>query len=324
MKSKVIIYKKIPAPVLSFIKETCDVTYFENLTDYSSPEFLRELQAAQGLFGSNLPVTKELLDHAPLLKIVCNVSVGYNNFDIEELTKRGVMATNTPDVLTDTTADLTLGLILSTARRISELDMYVKQGKWDQLIGEEYFGVDVHHQVLGIIGMGKIGTAIAKRANLGFDMEILYHNRSRNEIAEKRYNAKRCDLDELLVKSDFVCIMTPLTKETKHLIDKREFSLMKKSAILINASRGETVNEDALLDALIQKKIRGAGLDVYKQEPINSDHPLLKLENVVTVPHIGSATLETRTRMAWLAAENLVKGLANERPPSLINQSLFK
>jgi gluconate 2-dehydrogenase len=257
------------------------------------------------------------------LKIVCNTSVGYNNFDMDELTERGIMATNTPDVLTDTTADLIFGLILSTARRISELDTFVKTGKWDRLVGEVYYGVDVHKRVLGIIGMGKIGTAIVKRANLGFDMDILYHNRSSNEVAENLYQAKKCDLDELLSNSDFVCIMTPLTAETKHLIDHREFNIMKKTAIFINGSRGETVNEDALVDALSQKKILGAGLDVYQQEPINHDHPLLKLENVVTLPHLGSATNETRTKMAWLAAENLVKGLANERPPSLINDGML-
>jgi gluconate 2-dehydrogenase len=323
MKPKVIIYKKIPDPVLSFIKETCQVSYYENLTDFSDPEFLEDIKDAEGLLGSSFSINKELLDRAPFLKIVCNTSVGYNNFDMDELTERGIMATNTPDVLTDTTADLIFGLILSTARRIPELDTYVKKGKWDKLVGQEYFGVDVHERVLGIIGMGKIGTAIAKRANLGFDMDILYHNRSSNEVAEKLYQAKRCDLDELLSKSDFVCIMTPLTAETRHLIDHREFNRMKNTAIFINGSRGETVNEEALVDALRRKKILGAGLDVYQKEPINRDHPLLKLENVVTLPHLGSATNETRRKMAWLAAENLVKGLANERPPSLINEILL-
>lgn len=324
MKPKVVIYKKIPESVLLYIKKTCDVSYYENLSDHSNPEFLTDLKDAKGLLGTTLKINKELLEHAPLLKVVSNISVGYNNFDMEEISKRGILATNTPDVLTDTTADLIFGLILTTARRISEMDTYVKKGRWNKLIGEDYFGVDVHRKVLGIIGMGRIGTAIAKRANLGFDMDILYHNRSRNETAEELYQAKMCTLEELLSKADFVCLMIPLTSETKHLMNKKEFDMMKPSSILINGSRGETVNEAALYDALKQNKILGAGLDVYEKEPINPDDPLLNLKNVVTLPHMGSATIETRTKMAWLAAENLLKGLVNEKPPSLINEEVFK
>ncbi|RFU62805.1 D-glycerate dehydrogenase [Peribacillus saganii] len=319
MKPKAVIYKKIPESVLSVIKESCDVSYYENLQDYSDPEFLEDLKDAQGLMGSSLPITKELLDHAPMLKIVCNISVGYNNFDIEELSKRGIMATNTPDVLTDTTADLLFGLILSAARRIAELDSFVKEGRWNKLIGEDCFGVDVHHKTLGIIGMGRIGSAIAKRAHLGFDMDILYHNRTNNEAAETLYRAQKCELDELLAKSDFVCLMTPLSAETKHLIGLREFKQMKKSAVFINGSRGETVNEDDMIEALSSRIIAGAGLDVYTQEPINPDNRLLKLKNIVTLPHIGSATSETRTKMAVLAAKNLVNGLTGKTPPSIIN-----
>ncbi|GLB60585.1 2-hydroxyacid dehydrogenase [Cytobacillus sp. NCCP-133] len=323
MKPKVIIYKKIPHKVLSYIKEHCHVSYYENLDSWLNPQFLRDLSDAQGLLGSSMSINKELLDKAPQLKIVCNVSVGYNNFDMDELTRRGIMASNTPDVLTDTTADTIFGLVLSSARRICEMDRFVKDGKWEELIGEDSFGADVHHKVLGVIGMGRIGSAIAKRASLGFDMEILYHNRSRNENAEKLYGAKRTELQELLSKSDFVCLMTPLTDETKNLISYPEFKLMKKTAFFINGSRGETVNEDALVEALHTKQIAGAGLDVYNEEPINPDHPLLKFKNAVTLPHMGSATAETRTKMAFLAAENLVKGLSGELPPSLINTSLI-
>ncbi|MBT2689795.1 D-glycerate dehydrogenase [Bacillus sp. ISL-47] len=323
MKPKVIIYKKIPHTVLAYIKEHCHVSYYENLDNWLNPQFLKDLSDAQGLIGSSMSINKELLDKAPQLKIVCNASVGYNNFDMDELTRRGIMATNTPDVLTDTTADTIFGLLLSASRRICEMDRFVKDGKWEKLIGEDLFGTDVHHKVLGIIGMGRIGSAIAKRASLGFDMEILYHNRSRNENAEKRYGAKRAELKELLSKSDFVCLMTPLTDETKNLISYPEFKLMKKTAFFINGSRGETVNEEALVKALYTKKIAGAGLDVYSEEPINPDHPLLKLKNAVTLPHMGSATAETRTKMALLAAENLVKGVSGETPPSLLNKSLI-
>ncbi|MCS0671324.1 D-glycerate dehydrogenase [Cytobacillus firmus] len=323
MKPKVVIYKKIPHEVLSYIKEYCQVSYYDNLDGGLSQEFLRDLHDAHGLLGSGMSINKELLDKAPQLKIVCNASVGYNNFDMYELTSRGIMATNTPDVLTDTTADTIFGLLLSTARRICEMDRFVKDGKWERLIEEELFGLDVHHKALGIIGMGRIGSAIAKRANLGFDMEILYHNRSRNENAEEFYGAKKTELDELLAKSDFVCLMTPLTEETKNLISYREFQLMKKTAIFINGSRGETVNEEALVAALQNRQIAGAGLDVYKEEPINRDHPLLQMKNAVTLPHMGSATSETRANMANLAAENLVRGLSGEIPPSLINKSLL-
>lgn len=323
MKPKVVIYKKVPHEVLSYIKEYCQVSYYENLDSWLNPDFLKDLLDAHGLLGSSMSINKELLDKAPQLKIVCNASVGYNNFDMDELTSRGIMATNTPDVLTDTTADTIFGLLLSTARRICEMDRFVKDGKWERLIEEDLFGLDVHHKVLGIIGMGRIGSAIAKRANLGFDMEILYHNRSRNENAEELYGAKKTELDELLSKSDFVCLMTPLTEETKDLISYREFQLMKKTAIFINGSRGETVNEEALVEALKTRQIAGAGLDVYKEEPINRDHGLLQMKNTVTLPHMGSATSETRAKMAYLAAENLVKGLSGETPPSLINKSLL-
>jgi gluconate 2-dehydrogenase len=320
MKPKVLIYKEIPEEVLAFIQESFDVDYFDKLKDFTDSNFRYALKQANGLLGSGLPINKELLDLAPQLRIVSNISVGYNNFDIEELNKRGIMATNTPDVLTNTTADLMFGLLLSAARRIAELNMYVKKGNWTKHIGQELFGVDVHNKTLGIIGMGRIGSAIAKRANLGFDMKILYHNRSANEQAEKLYEARRCELDELLEASDFVCLMTPLTNKTKHLMDEREFNLMKHTAIFINGSRGETVNEKALVQALQNGRIRGAGLDVYQQEPVEQDHPLLQLSQVVTLPHIGSATQETRTKMAWLAAENIAKGLKNDRPPSLINK----
>lgn len=186
------------------------------------------------------------------------------------------------------------------------------------------FGIDVHNKVLGIIGMGRIGRAIAKRANKGFDMKILYHNRSRNEDAEKEYNAKYCSIDELMQKSDFVCLMTPLTNETKNLIGKREFSLMKESAIFINGSRGETVNEMDLIEVLQLGKIKAAGLDVYEKEPIDKEHPFLQMKNVVTLPHIGSTTKETRYKMAELAANNLVQGLLGDTPTNVINEEVLQ
>ncbi len=313
-----IIYKKVDRRVVDFVQETCDVKYFENLNTENYPEFLHSLQDAHGLLGSLLKVDKTLLDQAPHLKVVSNISVGYDNLDLPELLERGIVATNTPDVLNETVADTVLGLMLSTARRIPELDHWVKTGQWQSNLESQWFGVDVHHKALGIIGLGGIGAAVAKRAHLGFDMEILYHNRSRNEAAEQKYGATYCSMDELLEKSDFVCLMTPHTPATEKMMGKREFEIMKDSAIFINCSRGKTVDEEALVHALQKGEIAGAGLDVFTKEPIEMDNPLLSMKNVVTTPHIGSATHETRFKMAMLAAKNLVTGLMGDTPPNLI------
>jgi glyoxylate/hydroxypyruvate/2-ketogluconate reductase len=320
MKPKIIVYKKVDKKVLDFIAETCEVIYFEELNTETYPVFLEELIYAEGIIGSGLKVDKEFLEQAPNLKVVCNIAVGYDNLNLAALAERGIMATNTPDVLNDTVADTIMGLILTTARRITELDHWVKTGQWESGLEEKWFGVDVHHKVLGIIGMGGIGAAVAKRAHFGFDMEIVYHNRSRNQEAEEKYGAAYCSMEELLKKSDFVCLMTPLTPETENLIGKREFELMKESAIFINASRGRTVDEEALIQALQKGQIYGAGLDVFVQEPVNKDNPLLSMKNVVTLPHIGSATYETRFKMAMTAATNLVTGLRGEIPQNLIKK----
>ena len=318
MKPKVIVYKKVDQRVLDFIRKTCEIVYFEKLDSNTYPAFLHELKNANGIIGSGLKVDGELLENAPQLKIVSNISVGYDNLHLSALSARGIMATNTPEVLNDSVADTIIGLILSTARRMPELDQFVKTGQWKANLEEPWFGIDVHHKVLGIIGMGGIGSAVAKRAHLGFDMEILYHNRSRNRDAEEKYKATYCSREELLKKSDFVCLMTPLTPETEKLMGKREFELMKESAIFINCSRGKTVDEEALIHALQTGGIYGAGLDVFVQEPINLDNPLISMENVVTLPHIGSATYETRFKMAMLAATNLVSGINGEIPDNLI------
>jgi glyoxylate/hydroxypyruvate/2-ketogluconate reductase len=318
LKPKVIVYRKVPEQVINFLNEKFEVSYYKNLDKENYSDFLQELHTAHGLLGSSLKIDKNFLEQAPNLKIVSNISVGYDNLDLAELKKREILATNTPGVLVDSTADTIFGLLLATARRMPELDYFVKSGKWDGRKDEDLFGVDVHHKVLGIIGMGSIGNAIAKRAHLGFDMSILYHNRSRNEQAENEYHAQYCNLDELLSKSDFICLMTPHTPETDKMIGEREFDLMKESAIFINGSRGKNVDEEALIKALQNQLILGAGLDVYETEPISKDNPLLDLKNVVTLPHIGSATTETREKMAILAAENLAKGLEGETPPNLI------
>ena len=288
-----------------------------------SEEFNREIETATGLIGSSLKVDEALLERAPLLKVVSNISVGYDNLDIEELTKRGILATNTPDVLTETTADTIFGLLLATARRIPELDKYVKEGNWTGKLSPSLFGVDVHGKTLGIIGMGKIGQAIAKRGRFGFGMDILYHNRSRKPEAEAKLGAKYMEMDDLLQQADFVCLMAPQTADTVHLISAREFNLMKETAIFVNGSRGALVNEADLVAALKEGRILAAGLDVYEKEPIGKDHPFLRLPNLVTLPHIGSATLETRRKMEELACRNLIAGLKGEKPEALINEEII-
>ena len=281
---------------------------------------MRELGNAQGLLVLGHRIDRELLEAAPQLRIVSNITVGYNNFDIAAMKARHVMGTNTAGVPDDTVADLVFGLILTVARRISELDSYVKAGRWQKGDEAELFGRDVHHATLGIIGMGRIGEAIARRGRWGFNMEVLYHNRTRKEEAERELGVGYRTLDELLQESDFIVVMTPLTAETRGLMGWREFCLMKKTAVFINASRGKVVDEDALVRALREGIIYGAGLDVYAREPLDPAHPLLALPNVVTLPHIGSATAKTRYDMAMCAANNLIKGLYGEKPPHLVEE----
>lgn len=324
MMKKILVYQRLERPVLQELQKKYDVRFFNDPNPLSNWEFVSFLQEADGIIGLELEVNKTLLDHAPNLKVVSNVSVGYNNLDIEELTKRNIMATNTPGVLTDTVADMAMGLMLAVARRIPELDQFVKSRQWTQSLTEEQYGTDVHHKVLGIIGMGRIGQAIAQRARFGFDMEILYHSRTPKPEAEAKYDATYCTLDELLQQSDFVCLITPLTKETEGMIGKREFQLMKPSAIFINASRGKTVVESDLIAALKEGQIKAAGLDVFTKEPIEPDNELLDLPNVVTLPHIGSSTYETELAMSRLAAENLEAALNGQRPKNLINPSVWE
>lgn len=317
-KSKVFIEKSIPEEVKNYISQYCECRFWDCNKVISKSELFEELKDVEGFMQYGEEIDEELLSYAPKLKIVSNSSVGYNNFDIKAMKSRGVMGTNTPYVLDDTVADLVFTLILSTARRVTQLDSYVKQGKWKKEDEEKLYGIDVHHTTLGIIGMGRIGKAIAKRAKLGFDMDVLYHNRSRKHDIEKELGTKYVSLDTLLIQSDYIVLMTPLTDATKHLIDYKEFDLMKDTAIFINASRGKTVNEEALIGALKNKKILGAGLDVYDIEPVNKDNPLLKMSNVVTLPHIGSATARTRFDMDMRAAKNLVQGITGKIPQDLV------
>ena len=323
-KPKVIAYSELVQPALDYISESCELIAFPKLDEETYPRFLQELEDAEGLVGFGLKVDEELLAKAPKLKVVSNFSVGYDNLDLPVLTKHKVMATNTPEVLNDTVADLMFGLMLAVGRRIAEMDQYVKTGQWERNVTTDQYSTDIHHKTLGIIGMGEIGSQIAKRASLGFDMNVLYHNRSRNEGAERLYQAQYCELDELLGQSDFVCLMTPLTMQTEKMMGEREFSLMKKTAIFVNGSRGRTVDEAALISALQKGEILGAGLDVFEVEPVSRDNPLLSMKNVITLPHIGSATHETRMKMAMLAAENVVQGVTGQVPSCLLNKEALE
>lgn len=324
MKKKVIAYNFELKEALEQLEDLFDIVCFDGVNPKKDPSFLQVLKETVGIVGLALPADKELLDLAPHLRIVSNNSTGFNNLSLDEMTARGIMGTNTPGVLEDTTADAIFGILLAAARRIPELDHFVKAGNWKGHLTTEQYALDVHHKTLGFIGMGKIGSTIAKRGHLGFDMQILYHNRSRNIEAEEKYDAIYCELDTLLKESDFVCLMTPLTPETENLIGEREFKLMKNSCIFVNGSRGKTVDESALVEALKSKEIYGAALDVFRNEPINTDHPLLQFPNVVTTPHLGSSTFETELKMAKLAVENLLAGLTGKRPKNLVNPEVYK
>ncbi|MGG1572479.1 2-hydroxyacid dehydrogenase [Fictibacillus sp. NRS-1165] len=320
MKPKVFIARPIPSEVEAYIADHCTCEKWTGASPITRNELLERLKDAEGLLITGEKIDDELLDHAPNLKAVSNISVGYNNFDLDAMKRRNIIGTNTPDVLNETVADLALALILSTARRIPELDKLVKDGKWEDQDDEPLFGVDVHGKTLGIIGMGRIGEAIGRRAKFGFNMTIQYHNRHRKPESEKLLDADYVSMEELLQTSDFVLLMVPYTEGTKHLIGKEQFALMKNSAIFINTSRGQTVDENALIQALQNQEILAAGLDVFDQEPVSPDNPLLKLPNVVTLPHIGSATYQTRFDMAMLAAKNLVAAVTGKQPPNIVQE----
>src|SRR5699024_3320621 len=249
-------------------------------------------------------VDEELLAKQTQLKVVANLAVGYDNIDVLKANQSGVTVTNTPGVLSDTTADLTFSLLMATARRIVEADSYLRAGKWQDWSPFLLAGSDFHHKTIGIVGMGRIGKQVVKGAS-GFDMNSVYHNRSRNKEAEGELGAQYLPFDQLIQQADFIVSLLPLTDETHELFDSKAFEQMKETAIFINVSRGAVVDEKALYEALKQGQIKGAGLDVFTKEPIDMDHPFLSLDNVVLLPHIGSASTETRSNMINLCLENI-------------------
>lgn len=318
MKPHVFVDRQLPPEVEQWLSQHCELDVWKEGDTIPRDELRDRLAQANGFLTSGRRIDEALLEASPRLKVVSTISVGYNHFDIDAMKRHGVIGTHTPYVLDDTVADLTFALMLGTARRVAELDRYVRDGNWKRGDGESLFGVDVHHATIGIIGMGRIGEAVAKRARFGFDMNVRYFNRTRKPAAEQKYEAVYTELNELLSVSDFVVMLAPLTEATIDLMGREQFARMKRSAIFINVSRGATVDEDALQEALEQGLIRGAGLDVFKQEPVDADHPLLAYPNVLVLPHIGSATTKTRIDMAHVAARNLVAALQGETPEYLV------
>lgn len=325
MKPSIYITRKLPDVCIAELKETFNVKMWES-EEIAVPQdvLFSEVEKADALLTVvSDPVTDELLSVGRNLKVVANMAVGYDNIDVEAATKRGIYVCNTPDVLTETTADLTFALLLATARRVVEAAEFTKEGKWQSWSPFLLAGHDVHHKTIGICGMGKIGEAVARRAK-GFGMEILYHNRSRKPEAEKEIGVKYCSFDNLIDQSDFVVAMAPLTNETRHMFNAEVFKKMKSTAIFINTSRGAVADEGALYEALEQKEIAGAGLDVFEVEPITADYPLLKLQNVTALPHIGSSSIDTRMGMIHICVENIQRILSGERPKTLVNTSLLE
>lgn len=327
MTAKIVAYKALPEDVLDYLRMYAEVVVLANPPGASrealSDALGEALVDADGAIGASIKVTPAMVARAPRLKAISTISVGLDNFDVDDLTRRGIVLAHTPDVLTESTADTVFALILSSARRVVELAAWVKAGQWRGSIGPDQYGVDVHGKTIGILGLGRIGGALARRAALGFDMRVLYTNRHPNEAAERAFGAQRVALRELLARSDFVCLQTPLTPQTHHLIGAAQLRAMKRSAILINASRGPIVDEAALIEALADGTIAGAGLDVFEHEPLHSDSPLLAMRNVVALPHIGSATHETRAAMSRCAAENLVAALTGSLTRNVANPEVL-
>ncbi|MFE8101295.1 glyoxylate/hydroxypyruvate reductase GhrB [Brenneria goodwinii] len=320
MKPSVILYKKIPDDLRSRLDQHFTVTELDDFPSEDHPA----LAQAEGIIGSGGKVDKAFLQRSPRLRAASTISVGYDNFDVAALNEKGVILMHTPTVLTETVADTVLALMLSSARRVVEVAERVKAGEWQEGIGSDWYGSDVHHKTIGILGMGRIGLAVAQRAHLGFSMPVLYNARHHHPEAETRFNARYCDLDSLLAEADFLCITLPLTAETHNLIGREQLAKMKPSAILINIGRGAVVDESALIDALTNGTIHAAGLDVFAKEPLSVDSPLLRLPNVVALPHIGSATHETRYAMAACAVDNLIAALNGQVKENCVNPQVLK
>ena len=319
---QVFITRPLPAPVLERIAARCDVRVHPEDAPLEPARLAEACREIEGLMTSGVRVSQELLEHAPRLRVIANVGVGYDNIDVAACTRRRILVTNTPDVLTETTADLAFALLMAVARRLVECDRFVRESRWRYWQWEYFWGADLFRKTLGVYGLGRIGKAVARRAR-GFSMRVLYCDIVRPSPAlEQELGTQFVDRETLLREADFLTLHVPLTPETHHLIGARELAMLKPTAFLINTARGQVVDEPALVEALQSKQIAGAGLDVFEQEP--RIHPaLLGLPNVVLTPHVGSATSQTRLAMAMLAAENLLAALEGRRPPTPVNPEIY-
>lgn len=315
-KPSVVVTRRVPKAGMEKVQAACDVKLWDSEEPIPRETLLEWVQGIDGLYCLlTEKIDDELLDAAgPNLKVVSTLSVGYDHIDVPACQKRGVAVGNTPGVLTGTTADFTLALLLTTARRIPESIDAIRRGEWTTWKPEWMAGVDLFESTVGIVGLGRIGAAVAKRLQ-GFDCRILFYDPMANMEIANQLGAERVDLDTLLAESDFITTHTALTDETKHFWDAEKFRKMKKSAIFINTSRGGVVDQDALYDALVNGEILAAGLDVTIPEPLPVDHPLLKLPNCVVAPHIASASVATRSKMSVIAADNLIAGCTGQPLP---------
>jgi len=321
-RCKVYVTRILPGPALDILRETCDVEVYPHDGAIPYEELLEKVKGKDGIItlltdkiDANFIKTGASGD--PPLRIIANYAVGYDNVDVATATKNSIFVSNTPGVLTNATADIAWALLFSVARRIPEAERFARAGKYKGWSPTLFLGGDIFGKTLGIIGVGRIGAAVAKRAK-GFDMKVLYNDVRRNPEIEDEVNAQKVDMDTLLKESDFISVHVPLMPETHHLIGKRSLEMMKPTAYLINTSRGPVVDESALAEALKNKVIAGAGLDVFEEEP--KIHPnLIELDNVVVVPHIASATVETRANMAKVAVDNVMAVLSGKRPPNAVN-----
>jgi glyoxylate reductase len=316
---KALISRALPEEALAIARTAADLEIWPGEVPPPREALLEIVADCDGLLCLLTDrVDSALLDRAPRLRVVSQMAVGYDNIDIAACTSRGIRVGNTPGVLTETTADLAFALLMAAARRVTEAERYLRSGSWQTWSPMLLTGPDIHHATLGIVGLGRIGYEMARRAR-GFEMRILYTNRTGNEAAERDFGAERVNLDTLLRDSDFVSIHTPLSPETRHLIGAPELAKMKPTAVFVNTARGPVVDQRALYEALRDREIAAAGIDVFEVEPLPMDDPLLTLDNVVLLPHIGSASIATRTKMAVLAANNLVSGLKGEPLPHPVN-----
>ena len=318
MNKKVVVFSQIDPEILTRLKAQYHVVVIDPKQGDVNQQIQQHVQDADGMIGAGRLLNQSNLATAQQLKIISSVSVGYDNYDVDYLNQKNIWLSHTPHVLTETTADLAFTLLMSAARKVPYLDHWTKSGEWKRTVSQAQFGQDIHGKTLGIIGLGNIGAAIARRGLYGFNMNILYHNRREKLEMAQPLNAQYRSLEQLLQESDFVVVAVDLNAESKALLSTEQFDSMQSHAVFVNIARGSVIDEQALIQVLKDRKIFAAGLDVYEKEPLQTSE-LFQLDNVVTLPHVGSATAETRKKMAELAYRNLVDALDGRQPRYLVN-----